>query len=138
MSIRTDHDAVEAVLGTTVASGALDSHIETASLWVDNYLEGRSCIDADKLTTIETYLAAHLYAQSTSGGTGPVIARQRADISERYASPSQAKVGESPYVHTAAAFDSCGQVAKYWLGRPRLAWRVGAGYDERHTGGGST
>jgi hypothetical protein len=134
MSLRTTSDEVEAVLiGFTITSGQLDSFIADASLWVDNRLEGKTCVDADKLATIEKYLAAHLFALSQQGMSGQVIARGRSDINEKYASPSASEAGKTSYLRTAAAFDPCGIVAEDWLGVGRVRAYVGSGYMYRGT-----
>ena len=135
MSIRTSHEEVEAVLGTSVASGALDGFIADASLWVDNYLEGKcSALPEDKLPTIEKYVAAHLYQISQEGSGGQLIASEVEGVRDRYAERKGDEAGVTTYIRTAAAFDPCGIIAEHWLGKVRLKAYVGAGYVFR--GGG--
>jgi hypothetical protein len=136
VSIRTNADDVAATLGLTVASGALDIFIADAALWVDNNLEGQTCVDADKLEFIERHIAAHLYTQSQEGSTGQLVGAARADINERYAQRKGTEAGITTFIRSAAAYDPCGIVAEFWLGKRRLRYHVGAGYDTRHTGGG--
>ena len=130
MSIRTTADEVEAVLGLgTLASGTLDGFITDASLWVDNYLDGAcNSLSDDKLPTIEKYLAAHLYMLSQEGATGQLVGATRQDVTERYAERKGSEAGVTTFIRTAAAFDPCGVVAKFWLGRQKIQWRVGAGF----------
>ena len=137
MSIRVEQDEVAAILGDgfTLVSGELDPFITAASLWVDNYMVGAcAALDADKLPTIELYLAAHLYTQSQEGLTGQLVSATRQDISERYAERKGTDVGVTPFLRVANAFDPCGIVARFWLGKTPLQWRVGTGYQST-TGG---
>jgi hypothetical protein len=137
MSIRTDADEVASLFpGVTFASGALDSFIADASLWIDNYLESCTRTPEDKLATIEKYIAAHLYQQSQEGTTGQLTSAARSDVKETYAERKGDDAGITSFIRTAAAFDRCGIVAEFFLGKKRLRWYVGAGFDERHVGGG--
>ena len=130
MSIRTSEAEVEAILGLgNLASGSLDGFITDASLWVDNYLVGAcASLADDKLPVIEKYIAAHLYMQSQEGATGQLVGATRQDVSERYAERKGSEAGVTTFIRTAAAFDPCGVVAKFWLGKVKVQWRVGTGY----------
>jgi hypothetical protein len=137
VSIRTDADEVAALFpGVTFASGVLDAFIADASLWIDNYLVG-ACVSLpdDKLPTIEKYIAAHLYQLSVEGAGGQLIGAARADINERYAERKGDDAGSTTFIRTATAYDPCGIIARFWLGKKRMIAYVGAGYDSRHTGG---
>lgn len=136
MSTWTSEEDVLAILpGVTVASGGLDSFIANASTWVDNYLVGAcDSLADDKLPIIATYIAAHLYAQAVEGQTGQLVAARRQDVSEQYAERKGGELGVTSYIRTAAAFDPCGVVAQFWLGRQKIQWRVGGGYQST-TGG---
>ena len=136
MSIRTTEAAVLIVLGsgTTATETDLVNFVLDASIWVDNYLDGKcTAVDAEKLEIVERYLAAHLFTVSQSRQPGQLVSANRSDVSERYAETRAADGNTTMFARIAAGFDECGIVAKHWLDKPRLKFRVGSGWDPRHS-----
>lgn len=135
MSARVDPSDVLIILpDVALESGALEAIIADAHAWVEANLLGCG-MSEETLASIEKYLAAHLAVQSAHGAAGQVIEEQIDDTRERRQGSTDAK-GVSSYLRIAAAFDRCGRIEAFWMGKPRLRFRVGAGYNTRGGGNG--
>lgn len=135
MTMRTTVDAVRLICNTALADDAIEAYIADASAWVDAYLDPATardggCGDATvvTLTAVEKYLTAYFMTrrepQVKTSKVGP--------LSDTFAVSDDG----SEFLVLASSFDSCGIVLET-LGAgavaPQIRFRVGAGFDERHT-----
>lgn len=121
------------VVGPGATDAELSAFIDDASLWVDTKLVGACPELTDAiLAGVEKYVAAHYSSLRYPTRASVKIG----DTSESFAGPSNRT---SSYLEAAAALDPCGIVRTELVDpeKPRGLFRVGAGYDPRHTGGGS-
>jgi hypothetical protein len=128
MAVRTTATAVGLILQHELTSDQINAFIADASLWVDNNLVGEGLSTAT-LTAIEKYLAAGF----ATARAAQLLSAKRLETTETFQRDKEA----SEYFKLAATLDPTGTVAGEFLPRRvRGIFRVGAGYDGRHTSAG--
>lgn len=109
MAIRTNADAVQLVLSTSLTEGQITQFIADASLWVDEELVGLTdfVFSTDRLELIERYLACALIRIRDLG----LRSASFEDVREQY----QVDDKVTEYLTRAAAFDPTGKIRSTFL-----------------------
>ena len=116
MAARVTAEAVKEIIRTSLSNDViLTSQINTANIFVDEYLESSGLSDA-MLTQVELYLAAHFVAL-TDEGAG--LTRDKlGDADQSYANVYGQGLKSTRYGQTAMALDTTGVLAN--LTQPML------------------
>lgn len=132
MANRVTADELALIVGTGPTDEELTAFITDANLWVNAHLVGACTAMTDALLAlIEKYLAADL-----STVKYPVLKSQKVGPAQDVFAGAGNDTA-SQYLRKAAQIDPCGIVQDMLVaeGKVRGKFRVGAGYDEDHTGG---